>query len=240
MPKERPPTLVFTCEHAGAKIPKFLSSYFSHHKAVFKTHRACDFGALPIAKALAKQFGSPLFFTETSRLVVDCNRSAHHNGVISSFLDDLPEEEREELLQSLYAPYRQKVEGHIRSLVRKGHRVLHVSVHSFTPTLNDQVRNAEIGLLFDPSRSWEHKLCLHWQKILRREAPEWRTRRNYPYRGIADGFTTYLRRQFPGRSYAGIEIELNQSLVGSHLSKPHPGMVHLLKTSIAELINQEK
>jgi hypothetical protein len=33
---------------------------------------------------------------------------------------------------------------------------------------------------------------------------------NYPYQGKADGFTTTLRRQWPGDSYVGIEIEVNQ------------------------------
>lgn len=240
MPKERSLTLVLTCEHAGAKIPKSLSPYFSRHAKVLNTHRACDLGALPIAKALAQHFSSPLFFTDISRLVVDCNRSAHHSGVISSFLDDLSEEKRLDLMRTFYVPYRQKVEEHLRTLIEEGHRVLHVSIHSFTSVLNGQVRNAEIGLLFDPSRAWENKICLQWQGVLKDLAPDWRTRRNYPYRGVADGFTTYLRRQFSAKNYAGIEIELNQSLVGSYRSKPHPDVTHLLKTSIATFIHQEK
>ncbi|MEO8932838.1 MAG: N-formylglutamate amidohydrolase, partial [Xanthomarina sp.] len=32
---------------------------------------------------------------------------------------------------------------------------------------------------------------------------------NYPYLGKADGFTSYLRKQFP-KNYLGIEIEVNQ------------------------------
>jgi hypothetical protein len=38
-------------------------------------------------------------------------------------------------------------------------------------------------------------------------------RRNYPYQGKADGFTTFLRRQFASDQYAGIEIEVNQRWV---------------------------
>jgi len=33
---------------------------------------------------------------------------------------------------------------------------------------------------------------------------------NYPYLGKADGFTTYLRKQFPA-NYMGIELEVNQA-----------------------------
>ena len=40
-----------------------------------------------------------------------------------------------------------------------------------------------------------------------------RVRRNYPYRGDADGLTTTLRRRFPWQRYLGIEIEVNQKHV---------------------------
>jgi hypothetical protein len=43
--------------------------------------------------------------------------------------------------------------------------------------------------------------------------PEWRVRRNYPYRGDADGLTTHLRERLPAREYVGVELEVNQALV---------------------------
>lgn len=238
MRKQRSAALIFTCEHAGADIPKPLFPYFKGHEKVLKTHRACDFGALPIAKALAKYFSRPLFFTKTSRLVVDCNRSIRHRGVISSFLDKLSEKERQQLLRRYYLPYRGEVEESIHRLVQQGHRVLHISVHSFTPVLNGEKRTAEIGLLFDPRRSHERELCLRWQKVLQQRAPQWRVRRNYPYRGVADGFTTYLRRKFTEREYVGIEIELNQALVGEHTQKPPSEMMQLLKKSLEEVLKK--
>jgi hypothetical protein len=38
-------------------------------------------------------------------------------------------------------------------------------------------------------------------------------RRNYPYRGYADGLTTYLRRRYARHGYIGVEIEVNQKHV---------------------------
>ena len=38
-------------------------------------------------------------------------------------------------------------------------------------------------------------------------------RRNYPYFGKANGFPTYLRRQFPPDAYVAIELEINQKHV---------------------------
>jgi hypothetical protein len=56
----------------------------------------------------------------------------------------------------------------------------------------------------------ERELCLAWQRTLHEARRELIVRRNYPYRGIGDGLTTYLRRLHPQNRYAGIEIEVNQ------------------------------
>ena len=50
------------------------------------------------------------------------------------------------------------------------------------------------------------------QAVLRARRPGLIVRRNYPYLGISDGFTTHLRKAF-GPRYAGIELEVNQKWV---------------------------
>ena len=62
----------------------------------------------------------------------------------------------------------------------------------------------------DPRRNGERDLCLTWQRAIRDAQPNLVVRRNYPYRGSDDGFTTCLRKRFGERSYAGIELELSQ------------------------------
>jgi predicted N-formylglutamate amidohydrolase len=91
--------------------------------------------------------------------------------------------------------------------------VLHVAVHSFTPVLHGEVRNADVGLLYGSGRPREARTCRRWQAELRRLDPALRVRRNYPYRGEADGLPTWLRRRFPDARYAGVELELNQALM---------------------------
>ena len=39
-------------------------------------------------------------------------------------------------------------------------------------------------------------------------------RRNYPYAGKGDGLTSYLRQRFAHGDYLGIELEVNQRIVG--------------------------
>ena len=92
-------------------------------------------------------------------------------------------------------------------------RVIHISAHSFVPVLNGSTRNADIGLLYDPARAAERALCARWSQSLAARASRLRVRRNYPYRGYADGLTTHLRRRYGRRGYLGVEIEVNQKLV---------------------------
>jgi predicted N-formylglutamate amidohydrolase len=61
-------------------------------------------------------------------------------------------------------------------------------------------------------RSRERDFCLRWQAALRMLAPQLRVRRNYPYKGVADGLPTWLRHRFVDASYVGVELEINQAL----------------------------
>jgi predicted N-formylglutamate amidohydrolase len=90
---------------------------------------------------------------------------------------------------------------------------LHLGVHSFTPQIDGRLRTADVGLLYDPSRSSERRFCERWKSSLREIAPNRRVRRNYPYRGKSDGFTTHLRRTIDSPQYLGIELEVNQRVL---------------------------
>lgn len=200
--------ILITCEHGGNKIPEEYAANFAEHQALLQTHRGWDPGALELYRNYEKAVADAAFFSETSRLLVELNRSKHHQNFFSAQTKILPDNTKKEIVEKHYEPYRTEVENAIRSFLAQKHSVLHLSVHSFTPELNGVVRNADIGLPYDPQRKREKEFCAAWKKMLSEKG--WRVRYNYPYRGTADGFTTYLRRQFPDEKYAGIELEVNQ------------------------------
>jgi predicted N-formylglutamate amidohydrolase len=150
------------------------------------------------------------FYAETSRLLVELNRSVNHPKLFSEFSRGLPDKDKAKVLKEYYRSYRDRVEDMVHDLVSAGRRVLHVSVHSFTPVLNGEERLADIGLLYDPKRKREQEFCRHWKAVLLKQDNELNVRFNYPYLGIADGFTTYLRKKFKAEQYIGIELEVNQ------------------------------
>ena len=202
-----------TCEHGGNRVPAAYRRHFAGHESLLDTHRGYDPGALALARRLAAALGAPLFYATVSRLVVDLNRSPGHPRLYSEATRPALPAVRREILESHYLPYRQRVEGAAAEAIAEGEKVIHLSAHSFTPELDGEERDADIGLLYDPARPGETELARRWQAALKDAAPELRVRRNYPYRGKSDGFTAYLRRRFPAEAYVGIELEINQQQV---------------------------
>jgi predicted N-formylglutamate amidohydrolase len=215
--------IVLTCEHGGRQIPAIYRSLFSGADDVLRSHRGWDPGALAVAEAMAVRLGADLFSSTTSRLLVELNRSLGHRSLFSNYTDSLSEEERQEIIDKYWQPYRDEVTGHMEELVTAGRRVIHLSIHSFTPVWDGKQRRTRIGLLYDPRRLNERTFCNGWKADLRQRYPEYCIHSNQPYKGITDGFTTWLRRHLASiencdDAYAGIEVEINQALI--HPSTP--------------------
>ena len=232
---------VLTCEHGGNRIPAAYKALFSGAQDVLDSHRGWDPGALRVAESMAGQLSVPLFSAKTSRLLVELNRSIGHPSLFSEFSSILPVVEQQEIINLYWRPYRDQVTSHIDNLMQAGCRVIHLSVHSFTPIWEGKPRKTSIGLLYDPRRAGEKSLCEAWKSVLKQKLPGYAIHSNQPYRGILDGFTTSLRRRFdvdldwPGE-YCGIEIEVNQSLIhpatGRQIHAMADLLCHCLKASL--------
>lgn len=217
--------LLVTCEHGGNLVPDEYRELFRDAESALHSHRGFDAGALDVARALAGRLGARLIFAETTRLLVDLNRSPHHPKLFSEFSRRLGADARRQLLAGHYLPYRSEVEQAVAEAAAGAALVLHVSSHTFTPVLGDVVRKADVALLFDPSRALEKRMAALWREALCAAAPSWSVRRNYPYRGSADGLTAHLRRRFPPRRYAGLELEVNQGLATDPAWPAHAALI---------------
>lgn len=205
--------VVLSCEHAVDIIPEAYQSLFASHSNLLATHRGIDFGACSITDYLAKNIKCDVIKATTSRLLIDCNRSLNKKGCFSEITDSLSDFQKEEIINTYYLPFRKSVETCIKRHLAAGHVVWHFSIHSFTPIMNGEVRNADIGLLYDPRRKSERALAQCIKSNIQQQYPAYKLRLNYPYRGISDGFTSYLRKQYSENQYVGIEIESNQKIV---------------------------
>ncbi len=231
-------SVVVTCEHGGNRIPAKYASLFSTKKAMraLASHRGYDPGALATANQFAS-LATSTFTSNVSRLLVDLNRSANHPQVFSEFTSSRCLTDRERLLAKHYFPYRKNVSECLRDLVDSGHRVIHISVHSFTPVFDGKPRGIDIGWLYDPKRPSEKSFCRRWMCEIAKEMPTLRLRRNAPYKGTSDGFTTALRREFADDRYVGIELELSQGFARNE-TRLLP-IVNVLKQTLERIVQVE-
>ncbi len=209
------PGIVLTAEHASNRFPARYGTL-----GVRWSHIAWDEGSKELARALGKALQAPVIEGRWSRMLIDLNRSLHHPKVIPAVSfgvrvrgnENLTADERRRRADKYYTPFRESVRAALEDAIARRGRCLHLGVHTFVPKLDGEVRNADIGLLYDPARRWERNVAARIAPVLADAG--FRVRRNYPYRGSADGHTTALRRDLSDRRYAGIEIEVNQALLG--------------------------
>ena len=234
-----PPHLLVTCEHAANAVPERWMHLFADPAAqeMLRSHRGWDPGAADAARHFAQELSAPCLLGEATRLLVDLNRSLSHPQLWSECSRGLPPVEKEEIVRGLHDPFRRAARTEIdRLLALFPAPVYHLSVHSFVPELDGEIRNAEIGLLYDPSRPLEVRWATAWETAHRRHSPQWRVRHNYPYLGTDDGHPTHLRTQLPPDSYAGLELEINQSLVFN--TDRWPATLGMLAQTLAESLRQ--
>lgn len=204
---------IFTCEHAGNNIPSKYKSAFKNYEKVLNTHRGYDLGVYNLFKKFKDEFGYPSFHSLNSRLLIELNRSPNSRNLFSFITKKLENTTKAEIKQEYYDTYRNKVEQVVKEMIDSGKQVYHISFHSFTPEINNKVRLADIGLLYDPKSKREKEFCVSWKKEIMKINHNLKVRFNYPYPGIADGFTSYLRKKYGYENYAGIELEVNQKLL---------------------------
>ncbi|MDZ7681788.1 MAG: N-formylglutamate amidohydrolase [Fodinibius sp.] len=173
-------------------------------------------------------------------MLVDLNRSVQSPTLFSEFTREQPIRVREDIFENYYRPHRQKVEHRIQQIIENGNRALHVGIHTFTPIWEGRERDVDIGFLFDTTRAAEQEFCGHWRHALSRMSPQLRLRMNQPYRGTMDGFTTYLRRNYNGTQYAGMEIEVNQRF--AHTTSPDEckDLQHTIASSLQAAFDRYK
>ena len=202
--------LLLTCEHASNKIPKYYQYLFSNQKTLLASHFGYDIGASSVLNYLANTLPCYAKKAHYSRQLIDLNRSLYHQNLFSSITKTLAKSQQQKIISEYYKPYRKFIENYIDRKIKLNQCILHISIHSFAPYLNEQKRNNDIGLLYDPSRKREKQFCKQFKIVLAKLNSALKVRYNYPYRGRADGLITHLRRTFPLNRYMGIELEINQ------------------------------
>lgn len=207
-----PQTLIFSCEHAGNKVPRKYQPLFANQNRILETHEGWDIEVFNLAKLVAKKLNAPLFSHHETRLLVDVNRSLNSNTLFSRITNRLSEEERNSIIEKFYSPYREELRKQVTQATKKK-TVVHYSLHSFTPVFKGEKRHIDIGILYHPKISTDLKTAEQLRTQFQLLAPNLRIEMNRPYSGISDGICNSLRESTKKDRYQGLELEFNQALL---------------------------
>ncbi len=147
------------CDHATNFIPKCVSNTrLGLKKSELDRHIAFDLGAKNTAVELSKFLKAPLIASNFSRLVIDPNRSKNDPTSIMQIYDgtiipgncNLSQNEIKFRREKFYNPYHRAISDFIQSKRKKNLITYLVSIHSFTPQINQQpFRPWHVGVLWD-------------------------------------------------------------------------------------------
>lgn len=220
--RDRPSRVVLTCEHAGRALPAALTDRRPADGDMAR-HIAWDIGAESLARHLAARLDAPLAIQRYSRLVIDCNRPRHVDGLTPAVSDgseipfnvDITEDEREARWSAIHAPFHRTVGALLDQ--RAAGPVALVSVHSFTPRLNGGTdRPWHVGLLgrADFSLSDAMMDALSWR------VPDAVTAFNEPYE-IGDETDYTIPVHGEARGLPHILVEVRNDLIASDAGAAH-------------------
>lgn len=200
---------LLTCEHYCNGIPLKYASIFLKAVDVLESSRGYDLRVAPMFIRLEPLFDQS-FYYRYSRLLIEPNRNIQDKNLFSPFITAQDAAIKADLLSNYYLPYRNEVEGFIRRYLDQ--QVLHISVHSFSPKAGTRAQDAPIGISFNSKNKAEMDIARLFKKSITEIDSNAKVRFNYPYRGKADNFLTYLKNLFP-ENYLGFELEVRNDLI---------------------------
>ncbi len=144
--------VLITCEHATQRLPEGWEWPDADQRLV-GTHWAYDLGASEIVHELAAELGCAAVLSNFTRLLIDPNRELSSTTLFRPDAEGQPVElnqalddhERERRIDGFYRPYHEAIARTAAAFT--GHTML--SVHTFTPEYEGQIREVEFGVLFD-------------------------------------------------------------------------------------------
>jgi predicted N-formylglutamate amidohydrolase len=156
-------SLVLCCEHASNALPPGLS--WGEDSWLADDHWAWDPGAADATRELAERLRTRAVLSRVSRLVVDANRPLYSETLFRRHADGRPvhlnaaldDQTRGRRVAEWWVPYHAALDSMCADAAQRDADVL-LSIHSFNPVYEGEVREVELGVLFDEEEGLAHAL----------------------------------------------------------------------------------
>ena len=208
--------LVVTCEHASNRVPPPLRASEAD-RPWLETHCGWDIGAVHVARYVVAATRSAGVLAGVTRLVCDVNRDwvsercilSEVEGHRLTFNGDLDAAELARRKARYYDGYHDAADALVRARAAAGGPFGLLAVHSFTPVLGDEVREMEVGVLFDVHEVLARRL----RDAI--DAEGFVTALNAPYSGRVGDLILSATRHGGGHGLGYVELEIRQDLIGT-------------------------
>lgn len=201
-------------DHAGNAVPVSLGD-LGLDAAERSRHIAWDIGVAGLGQALAARLDAVFVRQTWSRLVIDCNRDPAQPEAVPAVSDGttipgnlgLSGADRAARVAEVHEPYQAAIAAEIARREGAGRETVLVSLHSFTPRMDDFDRPWDAGVLHD---GWNDAFARRLLAVMQAE-PGLTVGDNEPYRMNAVDHTVPRHAFAAGLSYA--ELEIRQDLL---------------------------
>ncbi len=205
---------VLVCDHASNRVPRRLGT-LGLEPAQLADHIGWDPGAAEVARRVSAQLDAPLVLSGYSRLVVDCNRPLRSTGLIAEHSAGVPvpgnrhlsSDDRAVRISTLFQPYHNAIDTLLND--RSQRPTLLLSIHSFTPVLDNKLRPWHIGV----SSGADHRLAAPMLQALAHDV-NILVGDNQPY-PIDNHFDYTIPVHGESRGLLNVMIEIRQDGIGT-------------------------
>ncbi len=147
---------VLLCDHASNLVPAALD-FLGLPGGELERHIAWDIGAAAVTRHLARLLDAPAVLSGFSRLVIDCNRYLWDVQSIPETSDgtgvpgnrNASPRDVEDRIRHCFAPYHEAASRMISGIEGRWRPPAVIFMHSFTPSLNGDMRPWHIGVLWE-------------------------------------------------------------------------------------------
>jgi len=215
---ESPNRLLFTVDHASRDIPDVYNNLGLEDASVLHRHIAWDIGIEDVTRRLADKVKGTAIYARFSRLLLDANRYPEDPALTPAISDgvEIPSnmaittQERDTRISTYFNPYHSQIEMLLDQKIIVHGEPLLISMHSFTPVMNEFERPWHIGVLWDQ----DERIAAPLLEILRRNSALV-VGDNEPY-SARDPLGYTMSAHGMDRNIPNVAIEIRQDLIDTH------------------------
>jgi len=221
---ERSSSSVFLiADHASRHIPEEYDCLGMEDASLLRRHVAWDIGIEDVTRRMSEKLQATAIFSAFSRLLIDANRYPDDpssmpyisDGVVVPANEHISNQDRSDRHARFFVPYHEKITQILDAKCAGSKTPIVISMHSFTPIMNDFERPWHIGILWDQ----DGRIALPMLDVLRKN-PTLVVGDNEPYSAREPlGYT--MNEHGTKKNIPHVVVEIRQDLIDTHHGAEH-------------------